>query len=262
MLIMSNIEQRIIENEIERSLENDFSIEKALDALDIIKGKKAQIGEIREWKGGKYRRTSEGWERIREGKESQTPTNSFSVNDLPQDLSTDNVFKMPLTSKTKKDITDFFIKRFGVKEAYQVPLSQRNKLWDEGEIKNVSVNDIVPSQSFLDRDIVKQKLKNSSNEVPLGISLSFKDGKSDKIILYDGHHRVAADILRGKKTLPIKVISSYEMFKQYKTNNMKNDILKSIAIDMLQATLHGNREEFCLDVLEKGKKAQLGEIRE
>lgn len=64
---MSNIEQRIIENEIEKSLGNDFSIEKAFDTLDIIKGKRAQLGEIREWRGGKYRRTSNGWEKIKEG---------------------------------------------------------------------------------------------------------------------------------------------------------------------------------------------------
>lgn len=64
---MSNIEQRIIENEIEKSLGNDFSIEKAFDTLDIIKGKRAQLGEIREWRGGRFRRTASGWERIKEG---------------------------------------------------------------------------------------------------------------------------------------------------------------------------------------------------
>lgn len=64
---MSNIEQRIIENEIEKSLGNDFSIEKAFDILDIVKGKRAQLGEIREWRGGRFRRTANGWERIKEG---------------------------------------------------------------------------------------------------------------------------------------------------------------------------------------------------
>lgn len=64
---MSNIEQRIIENEIEKSLGNDFSIEKAFDTLDIVKGKRAQLGEIREWRGGRFRRTANGWEKIKEG---------------------------------------------------------------------------------------------------------------------------------------------------------------------------------------------------
>lgn len=70
---MSNIEQRIVENEIEKSLGNDFSIEKAFDILDIVKGKRAQLGEIREWRGGRFRRTANGWERIKE-ESSKTPT--------------------------------------------------------------------------------------------------------------------------------------------------------------------------------------------
>ena len=78
---MSNIEQRIIENEIEKSLGNDFSIEKAFDTLDIIKGKRAQLGEIREWRGGKFRRTTSGWERIKESDKDSRGSRDNGIND-------------------------------------------------------------------------------------------------------------------------------------------------------------------------------------
>lgn len=78
---MSNIEQRIIENEIEKSLGNDFSIEKAFDTLDIIKGKRAQLGEIREWRGGKFRRTTNGWERIKESDKDSRGSRDNGIND-------------------------------------------------------------------------------------------------------------------------------------------------------------------------------------
>lgn len=38
-----------------------------MSAEDLEKGRKANIGEIRDWKGGKFRRTAEGWEPVKEG---------------------------------------------------------------------------------------------------------------------------------------------------------------------------------------------------
>ena len=51
----------------ERQRREDF-FEKAFDPTYIEKGRRAQIGEVRQWKDGKYKRTKEGWEPVREGK--------------------------------------------------------------------------------------------------------------------------------------------------------------------------------------------------
>ena len=51
----------------ERQRREDF-FEKSFDPTYIEKGKRAQIGEVRQWKDGKYKRTKEGWEPVREGK--------------------------------------------------------------------------------------------------------------------------------------------------------------------------------------------------
>lgn len=42
---------------------------------------------------------------------------------------------------------------------------------------------------------------------------------------------------------------------------MTDNIYKSVAEDMLKATLMGEGDTFCLDMLEKGKRAQIGETR-
>lgn len=39
-----------------------------ISAEDLEKGRKANIGEIRDWKGGKYRKTSDGWVAVSERK--------------------------------------------------------------------------------------------------------------------------------------------------------------------------------------------------
>jgi len=45
----------------ENQLDRVDQIEKAFDSTYIEKGKKAQIGEIRQWKDGKYQMTTNGW---------------------------------------------------------------------------------------------------------------------------------------------------------------------------------------------------------
>ena len=77
-----NIERTIIESEITKSLGNDFTLDKALDLQEtILKGKKAQIGEVREWSGGKYRKTSSGWERIKESGKGSQGSQDNGIND-------------------------------------------------------------------------------------------------------------------------------------------------------------------------------------
>lgn len=43
---------------------------------------------------------------------------------------------------------------------------------------------------------------------------------------------------------------------------MENNIYKSVAANMLRAKLLGEEDSFCLDMLEKGKRAQMGETRQ
>lgn len=133
-----------------------------------------------------------------------------------KDINIDKIFKTPIKEKTKTDITTFFIKRFDVKEKYQVPLDKRKNLWEGVKSTNIKIENIVPSQDYLNPDIVKKYLKEENKEIPLGISIKGKDWESNKIILFDGHHRVAADILKGKKEIPIKLIGSYGLFQQFK----------------------------------------------
>ena len=44
----------------------------------IEKGKRGQLGEIREWKGGKYKKTAQGWVPVSEGKDKGQPDRELS----------------------------------------------------------------------------------------------------------------------------------------------------------------------------------------
>lgn len=145
-----------------------------------------------------------------------------SINKKLSDITINKIFKNSVREDTKKDLTKFFLQAFNKKEKYQIPLDSRSKLWNEGKIENVKIEDIVPSQDYLNKDVIEEKLKNKDkNEEPLGISLYFnnpdnnKIEKNKKVILFDGHHRIAADILEGKKEIKMKLIPSYNLFKQY-----------------------------------------------
>lgn len=55
----------------------DELILKAMNAVDLIKGKRGQIGEIRMWSGKKYQKTAQGWIEVRnQGGESSKFSNA------------------------------------------------------------------------------------------------------------------------------------------------------------------------------------------
>lgn len=88
---MSSIFERILNKEEAMSrLQGQFkeSPEDIIKAWSnfLEKGKKAQIGEVREWRGGKYRKTQSGWEpynpskRLRTRKDPNDPSKPFQWN--------------------------------------------------------------------------------------------------------------------------------------------------------------------------------------
>lgn len=123
--------------------------------------------------------------------------------------STSSIFKNKATSKVKDWITKFFIKRFNVKSPNQVKLDKRDSLWDDAETKTVDVKNIIPSQDYINKTELKKKLEYTDKNTPLGVAIA----GSDKVVLFNGHHRVALDILKGKTSIPIKIVTSYHTFK-------------------------------------------------
>ena len=70
---------------------------------------------------------------------------------------------------------------------------------DNGEIAEVDINAIFPCQSIINKTrLIELMIYLRDNEVP-GYPMGIKVG--NEVYLLDGHHRVSAQILMGKKTV-------------------------------------------------------------
>ena len=68
----------------------------------IEKGKRGQLGEIREWKGGKYKKTAQGWAPVSEGKKDQ-PSKEGSDETYEKERSQAHIDSIKRTIKTLED---------------------------------------------------------------------------------------------------------------------------------------------------------------
>lgn len=75
------------------------------------------------------------------------------------------------------------------------------KQWGFGLEKTVSVNDIDFSQHHIDEEKVERMAGKTRASMPT--PLAAKVG--DRYVIQDGHHRVAAAIKRGNKTVRVKI---------------------------------------------------------
>lgn len=133
-----------------------------------------------------------------------------------------DIFLNKVTQKTIDDLSRFFMARFGVKNKQDINLSKRKELWDEvnyekhlgkkPEIKDVKIENIIPSQNYINKTTLGEYVNSNSNKIPLGVSVP----NSDKIVLFDGHHTVASDIINGKNTSKISIIPTFGLFKHIK----------------------------------------------
>lgn len=100
-----------------------------------------------------------------------------------------------------------------------------NNLNDDSKatLMDIDVNDIVPCQEVLDKTkVIELILYIKDNEVP-GYPIGFKLG--DEIYLLDGHHRVSAQILAGRKTVKMLITELNEDDEVVK--NTRNSVVYS-----------------------------------
>lgn len=75
----------------------------------------------------------------------------------------------------------------------------------KGNIETVKMKDIVPGQKVVGtsnmKNIAKSMASEGQKETPFGVKVG------GKVILLDGHHRVGAQILSGKKSTPIRLVT-------------------------------------------------------
>ena len=86
----------------------------------------------------------------------------------------------------------------------------------KGTVQTVKMKDIVPGQKVVGtsnlKSVAKSMATEGQKETPFGVRV----GKNGKVILLDGHHRVGAQIISGKKSTPIRIVTvSKEAWKAH-----------------------------------------------
>lgn len=114
---------------------------------------------------------------------------------LNESLSINDVFINPVSGDTYLDYKDYIREKLGDDPDF-ISEDQIKKLFVHAKIKEIDIKNIYPNQTYLNEDQF-QKL---SFDLPLGIETN------QKIIIYDGHHRIADQILKGQKTIKMKII--------------------------------------------------------
>jgi hypothetical protein len=97
-------------------------------------------------------------------------------------------------------MVDFFRKHLG--DDWDNPKKQES-LFRNAKTQIINADNIVPNQDYLRMDQVQRNLNKPLKKEPLGVR--FPDSR---VILYDGHHRVAAEILKGNTQIRMKIINS------------------------------------------------------
>ena len=117
------------------------------------------------------------------------------------DLKLSSVFKQKMTSDSYLDMKDFWRSELGYDE--EDNLNLKVKAFDKAKTLSINIDKIVPNQDYLNSDTVNLYSNNKKNEIPTGVQ--FKNGK---VIVFDGHHRIASQILKGDKAINMKIIKS------------------------------------------------------
>lgn len=118
---------------------------------------------------------------------------------LNESLDLSAIFKKKQTTDSYLDMRDFFRKRLGERD--EENLEKRKGLFDKAKETTVSVNNIIPNQDYLNKDVIS-KYQKSQSKPALGVMF----GKD--VVLFDGHHRVAADILNGATEIKMLILKA------------------------------------------------------
>lgn len=115
-------------------------------------------------------------------------------------LDNENIFKQKQTMDTYLDMRDFFMSKLG--DEFD-NITKQEKLFDKAKTQTISVNQIVPNQDYLRMDQVRKNQTKTLTKKPLGVK--FPDGK---VVLFDGHHRIAAEITKDAKEVEMKILNA------------------------------------------------------
>jgi hypothetical protein len=126
------------------------------------------------------------------------PVKLFEEFLLENQLQDQDIFLQRANIDSHYEMVDFFRQRLG--DDWDNPKKQES-LFQNARTQIITTKNIVPNQDYLRMDQVQRNLNKPLKKEPLGVR--FPDSR---VILYDGHHRVAGEILKGNTQIPMKII--------------------------------------------------------
>jgi len=174
-----------------KSIKTDHFVRAAIDkGFDGIIFENIMDAGSHPVKGNKYIRTT--------NVVSLKPQKSVIL--LENQLQDQDIFLQRANIDSHYDMVDFF--RSHLDDSWDNPKKQES-LFRNAKTQIIHTDSIVPNQDYLRMDQVQRNLNKPLRKEPLGVQ--FPDGR---VILHDGHHRVAAEILKGNTQIRMKIINS------------------------------------------------------
>jgi hypothetical protein len=118
---------------------------------------------------------------------------------IDESLNIVSIFKKKQTVDSYLDMRDFFREKLG--EKYEEDIKKKKKLFDKAKEETINVNHIIPNQEYLNKEIIT-KYQLTQDKLPLGVMFG------NDVVLFDGHHRIAAEILNGAKEIKMLIIKA------------------------------------------------------
>ena len=111
------------------------------------------------------------------------------------------IFRRKPTTDSYLNMRDFWRAELG--EDHENDIKLKQKMFVGAKMFSVNINSIIPNQDYLDSDQIEKYASEDLKKAPEGVK--FIDGT---VVVFDGHHRIAAQILKGAKAINMKILKA------------------------------------------------------
>jgi hypothetical protein len=118
-----------------------------------------------------------------------------------ENLAKTGIFKQKQTTDTHLDMRDYWRSVLGEDDEDNQKLKDR--MFNRAKTHNVDITKIVPNQDYLKPETIQKYVNQGIGKLPQGVE--FNNGL---VVVFDGHHRIAAQIMKGQKIIPMQILKA------------------------------------------------------
>lgn len=224
--------EEILDNNLQKGLISESEFCLSFETLDIIKGgKRAQVGETREWKGTKYKKNLKGWEKVK--KVGKKYTEDFVDEDTGEIETVERYEDTPEEKQAKSDASE--AKRKGEKKL-EKKSDKEYKSYDKTEKKYTqAMDDLKNANSQL--KVLSRSLDNALN-VQQDAEAGYVQGQGGEVKLGDKFtHKFKGE--KSPKNLEVTRVIEQFGEVEYKTQGTMGTINGTLSLDEVKESIGG-----------------------